>query len=230
MSAENIEGNSHESILESIGDALEDKQQNNRLLALKDELESVTEMGTYTVQDRPENRGEVVQNKWVSATKKDDRGKIIRYRARLVAKGFTQIQDVDYFQVFAPVLRFDSVRFLLSHVATNDCELTQFDVKTAFLNGELEEEIFMEIPKIPVKFKHFMITYLRKNPDLINKENFEQLLQGENRKVLKLNKALYGLKQASIEWFKRFTKLSLDAGLIECDSDPCLFRNSEVSL
>ena len=148
------------------------------------------------------------------ATKKGDRGKIIRYKARLVAKGFTQIQGVDYFQVFAPVLRFDSVRFLLSHVATNNWELMQFDTKTAFLNGELEEEIFMEIPKIPVKFKHFMVTYLRKNPDLINKENLEQLLEADNRKALKLNKALYGLKQASREWFKKSTKLSLEAGLI----------------
>lgn len=98
------------------------------------------------------------------------------------------------------------------------------------LNGELEEEIFMEIPKIPNKFKHFMNSYLRKNSDLINKENLEQLLEADKRKVLKLNKALYGLKQASREWFKKFTKLLLEAGLIEFYSDPCLFRNGDFSL
>lgn len=203
ITAENIEGTFTESIPESIEDALEDKQKNNWLRSLRDELESVTEMGTYTVENLPDGRGKVVQNKWVFATKKDEQGNIIRYKARLVAKGFTKIRGVDYFQVFAPVLRFDTVRFLLSFVATNNWELQQYDIKTAFLNGELEEEIFMEIPKIPEKFKKFMNSYLKKKNDLTNMKELEKLLNADKTKVLKQNKALYGLKQASREWFQK---------------------------
>lgn len=87
-------------------------------------------------------------------------------------------------------------------MATNNWELQQYDIKTALLNGDLDEEIFMEIPKIPSKFKDYINSYLKKKNNLNNRKQLERLLQTDKKKVLKLNKALYGLKQASREWFK----------------------------
>ncbi len=94
-----------------------------------------------------------------------------RYKARLVAKGFTQTYEVDYNETFAPVAKFTSIRCIFALVALEDMEMHQMDMKTAFLNGELEEEIYMEQPQ---GFVH----------------------QGGEHLVCKLHKSLYGLKQS----------------------------------
>lgn len=132
---------------------------------------SLTEIGTYSITDRPKGGRKVIRNKWVFALKKNNQGKVIRYKARLVAKGFTQIEGIDYFKVFAPVLRFDTVRFLLAFVTQNYRELQQFDIKTAFLNGELEEDIYIEKPEVPKKLKDFTNSYLSSNNNTSNKQS-----------------------------------------------------------
>ena len=114
--------------------------------------------------------------RWVFKTKKDSEGNIERHKARLVAKGFTQREGIDYRETFSPVSKKDSLRVILALVAHFDLELHQMDVKTAFLNGDLEEEVYMKQP-----------------------EGFLSSV-GEHL-VCKLNKSIYGLKQASCQWY-----------------------------
>jgi len=106
---------------------------------------------------------------------------------------------VDYQETFSPVVRYDSLRVLLALVAQYDLEMTQFDVKTAFLYGELKEEIYMKIPD-----------GLKINND-------------EEDHILKLEKSLYGLKQASRCWNKTFSKFLCNFELKKSQADPCVF-------
>ena len=139
--------------------------------AMQEELDSMSKNQVWELVDLPKRR-KSVGNKWVLKIKRKADGSIDRYKARLVAKGFTQIEGVDYEETFSPVVRFASIRLILSLVSSLDLELYQMDVKTAFLNGELEEEIYMDQPS-----------------------GFE--VAGEEQKVCKLQRSIYGLKQAS---------------------------------
>ena len=111
----------------------------------------------------------VVGCRWVFKTKRGPDGEVNRFKARLVAQGFLQLEGIDYKEVFAPVVRYDSVRTVLAIANQLDLELHQMDVKCAFLNGHLEEEIYMTQPE---GYED------EENPDF----------------VCKLNRSLYGLK------------------------------------
>ena len=93
------------------------------------------------------NGAKAIGNKWVFKTKRDSLGNIERYKARLVAKGFTQKEGINYKETFSPVSKKDSLRIVLALVTHFDIELHQMDVKTAFLNGDLEEEVYMKQPE-----------------------------------------------------------------------------------
>lgn len=123
-----------------------------------------------------------------------------RVEARLVVRGFTQECGVKYQEIFSPVVQFTSVRVILSLVAMNKISLRQFDIKTAFLNGDLDEDGYMEQP-------------------IVHSDG--------TKKVYKLNKSLYGLKQASSCWNKRFVTFIPDFGLNVCESDPCVFVDTK---
>ena len=125
-------------------------------------------------------------------------GSIDRYKARLVAKGYTQTYGVDYLETFAPVAKLNTVRVLLSLAANRDWPLLQFDVKNAFLHGDLKEEIYMYLPPgIPVTSKEGV--------------------------VCKLRKSLYGLKQSPRAWFGRFAASMKKFGYVQSNSDHTLF-------
>ncbi|KAK2422570.1 putative mitochondrial protein [Trifolium repens] len=135
--------------------------------------------------------------KWVFTLKYNSDGSIERYKARLVAKGFTQTDGIDYSEIFASVAKFNTVRILLSLAANLDWPLHQLDVKNAFLNGDLEEEVYMDIPP-----------------------SFEDKFRSN---VCKLNKYLYGLKQSSRTWFEKFTQSMKKQGYIQGQADHTLF-------
>jgi len=114
--------------------------------AMQEEYDSLMTNNTWTLVPLPTGR-KPVSYKWVFKIKKGANGEVERYKVRLVARGFTQTYGVDYNETFAPVAKFTSIRSILALPASEDMEIHQMDVKTAFLNAELEEEIYMEQPQ-----------------------------------------------------------------------------------
>lgn len=164
--------------------------------AMDEEMASLRANNTWTLEPAPAGV-KPIPCKWVFKVKRDADGNIERYKARLVAKGFKQKAGIDFDEVYAPVSKHASLRALLSVVADEDLELHQLDVKTAFLNGVLEEEIYMEQP-----------------------EGYQE--QGP-RVACRLQRALYGLRQAPRAWHTRL-KQELEAmGFQASEADPGLW-------
>ena len=113
---------------------------------MKDELDSMKSNEVWDLVELPKGV-QAIGCKWVYKTKKDSLGNIEIYKARLVAKGFTQKEGIDYTETFSPVSKKDSLCIILALVAHLDLELQQMDVKTAFLNGDLEEEVYIKQPE-----------------------------------------------------------------------------------
>jgi len=178
----------------SYAEAMLSNEKKQWLKAMHEELESLKENETWELVTRPIN-AKVIQNRWVMRVKMSSDGSA-HFKARLVAKGYVQKQGIDYDETFSPVARYDTVRTLLAVAASNNMKLKQFDVKTAFLYGELEEEVYLEQP-----------------------EGFDD---GSGR-VCRLKRSLYGLKQAPRCWNKRLITFMKKAGLKNSTADPCLF-------
>lgn len=170
--------------------------------AVFEELEALQKNKTWEITELPKGK-KTVGCKWVFTVKHKSDGSIERYKARLVAKGFTQTYGIDYVETFAPVAKLNTVRVLLSLAANLDWKLHQLDVKNAFLNGELVEEVYMDGP-----------------PGL------ETEFGG---KVCNLKKSLYGLKQSPRAWFDRFTKAIKRFDYIQCQTDHTLFVRHSTS-
>ena len=132
-------------------------------------------------------------------------GSIDRYKARLVVKGYTQRYGIDYQDTFAPVAKINTIRILISIAANRDWPLQQFDVKKDFLNGDLEEEVYMELP-----------------PEVKSSSS----CKGE---ICKLKKSLYGLKQSPRTWFGRFSATMKEFGYTQGNSDHTLFKIGRAS-
>ena len=129
----------------SYEEAMRSEHSSKWLKAMKDEMESMSSNGVWDLEQIPKG-AKAVGCKWVYKTKYDSRGNIERFKARLVAKGFTQREGIDYNETFSPVSCKDSLRIIMALVAHYDLELHRMDVKTAFLNGDLEENIYMAQP------------------------------------------------------------------------------------
>ena len=165
-------------------------------LAMDEEMASLHENGTWMLEHQPVGV-RPIPVKWVYKVKRDALGNIERYKARLVAKGFMQKQGIDYNEVFAPVSKHTTLRTLLALVAAEGLELHQLDIKTAFLNGDLEETIYMQQPEGYVEGGHNMVCHLRKS--------------------------LYGLKQAPRAWNTRLKQELEGMGFTASEADPGLF-------
>uniref|UniRef100_A0A2N9E5K6 Integrase catalytic domain-containing protein n=1 Tax=Fagus sylvatica TaxID=28930 RepID=A0A2N9E5K6_FAGSY len=163
--------------------------------AMAEELDALSRTRTWDLVDLPPEKS-VVGCKWVFKIKTRSDGSIERYKARLVAKGFTQEYGIDYEETFAPVARLSSVRTLLAVAASRQWKLFQMDVKNAFLNGDLSEEVYMQPPP-----------GLSHPPD----------------KVCRLRRALYGLKQAPRAWFAKFSSTVSRLGFSISSYDSALF-------
>jgi hypothetical protein len=163
--------------------------------AMDEELQALDRTHTWDLVDLPPGKS-VVDCKWVYKIKTHSDGSIERYKARLVAKGFTQEYGIDYEETFAPVARLTSVRSLLAVATIRKWDLHQMDVKNAFLNGELTEEVYM---KPPPGYAH------------------------SPHQVCRLRRALYGLKQAPRAWFSKFSTTIGDFGFTSCPHDSALF-------
>ncbi|KAK1609790.1 hypothetical protein QYE76_033463 [Lolium multiflorum] len=145
--------------------------------AMQEEMQSLEKNGTWDVVHLPKQK-KAVRCKWIFKRKEGlSPNEPPRFKARLVAKGFSQIPGVDYNDVFSPVVKHSSIRAFFGIVAMHDLELEQLDVKTAFLHGELEEEIYMDQPE-------------------------GYVVPGKEDLVCKLKRSLYGLKQSPRQWYK----------------------------
>jgi hypothetical protein len=146
---------------------------------------------------RPKGKS-VVTSRWLYKTKYAADGSIEKHKARFVARGFSQIEGVDYDETFAPVARYTSIRSIIAIAAEMGWRIHQMDVKTAFLNGFIEEEVYIEQP-----------------------QGFEVL--GRESHVCLLRKALYGLKQAPRAWYSRIDAYLLQMGFEKSEADPNLY-------
>ncbi|KAL2231405.1 UNVERIFIED_CONTAM: Retrovirus-related Pol polyprotein from transposon TNT 1-94 [Sesamum indicum] len=164
------------------------------LNAMNEEMKSLKDNKTWILVPKPKNAS-IVDCKWLFKIKQENP---IKYKARLVAKGFTQKEGIDYNEIFSPVVKYTTVRIILALTAYHDWELKQMDVKTAFLHGDLDENIYMYQP--------FGFSDTSK-PD----------------HVCLLKKSLYGLKQSPRQWNKKFDEFMLSLSFSRSNYDHCLY-------
>ncbi|KAK1677368.1 hypothetical protein QYE76_038216 [Lolium multiflorum] len=145
--------------------------------AMHEELNNFKRNKVWTLVEKPKECHNVIGTKWIFKNKQDEFGNIVRNKARLVAQGFSQVEGIDFGETYAPVARLESIRILLAYASHHNFKLQQMDVKSAFLNGPLHEEVYVKQPP-----------------------GFEDLNFPNH--VYKLDKALYGLKQAPRAWFE----------------------------
>ena len=181
----------------SFDQAMSGENSDKWLMAMKEELKSMDDNNVWEMTELPKD-AKRVGCKWVFKTKRDSKGNVERYKARLVAKGYTQNDGIDYKETFSPVSRKDSLRIVMALVAHFDLELHQMDVKTTFLNGELEEEVYMDQP-----------------------QGFETT--SKRNLVCRLKKSIYGLKQASRQWYLKFNDTVLPYRFVEMTVDRCIY-------
>ena len=166
--------------------------------AMNEEYKSMQDNKVWELVPLPEG-AKPIGCKWIFKTKRDANGNVERYKARLVAKGYTQKEGIDYTETFSPVSSKDSFRIIMALVAHYDLELHQMDVKTAFLNGDIDEMIYMVQP-----------------------ENF---VSGDPKNmVCKLRKSIYGLKQAPRQWYHKFQQIVISFGFEMNIVDDCVYH------
>ncbi|GJV34885.1 retrovirus-related pol polyprotein from transposon TNT 1-94 [Tanacetum coccineum] len=165
--------------------------------AMQDELDQFARLKVWRLVPRPEGKT-IIKTKWIFKNKKDESSLVIRNKARLVAVGYCQQEGIDYDETFAPVARIEAIRLFLAYAAHKDFTVFQMDVKTAFLNGILKEEVYVGQP-----------------PGFVSKQYPDH--------VYALDKALYGLKQAPRAWYDVLSKFLVDSGFQKGSIDTTLF-------
>ena len=165
--------------------------------AMEEEYESIMQNNTWELTELPKHKNPI-GCKWIYKPKFKSDGSIDKYKARLVAKGYSQTEGIDYAETFAPVAKLNTIRLLIALATKYNWKLNQLDVKSAFLNGELKEEVYLTQP-----------------------EGFVE--KGQEHLVCKLKKALYGLKQAPRSWYEKIDSFFLQQGFMRSKSDPNLY-------
>lgn len=166
--------------------------------ACQDEIKSIMKNRTWDLVELPAG-AKAIGLKWIFKIKRNSDGSINKFKARLVAKGYIQRHGNDFDEVFAPVARIETIRFLLALAAAKGWQVHHLDVKTAFLHGDLKEEVYVSQP-----------------------EGFE--VMGQENKVYKLRKALYGLRQAPRTWNEKLNKVLSELRFERCSKEPELYR------
>jgi hypothetical protein len=168
----------------------------NWVVAMQEELNNFKRNEVWSLVERPKQN--IVGTKWVFRNKQDEHGVATRNKARLVAKGYSQVKGLDFDETFAPVARLESIRMLLAYATHHGFKLYQMDIKSAFLNGPIKEEVYAEQPP---GFKS----------------------EGYPNHIYKLHNALYGLKQAPRAWYECLRDLLTENGFRIGKADSTLF-------
>jgi hypothetical protein len=156
------------------------------ILAMQDELNNFTRNQVWELAEHPKNKN-VIGTKWVYRNKQDEHGITVNNKARLVAKGYSQVECLDYGETFAPMAHLEAICILLAYASGHKMKLFQMDVKSAFLNGFINEEVYVEQPP-----------------------GFEDATYPHH--AYRLHKALYGLKQSPRAWYERLRDFLIKAG------------------
>lgn len=165
--------------------------------AMDEEMKSIEKNQTWSLLTLPEG-AKCIGVKWLYKTKLNKNGEVSKYKARLVAKGYSQEHGIDYTEVYAPVARMDTIKTVITTAAQKGWDIYQLDVKSSFLHGILEEDVYVQQPK-----------------------GFEKI--GEENKFYKLQKALYGLKQAPRAWFNRIEDYFIREAFLKSRNEETLF-------
>ena len=182
----------------SFQEAIHSSEKDRWTGAMAEEMESLHKNQTWDLVELPEGE-KAIGCKWIFKKKEAmSEGEEVKFKARLVAKGYSQRKGIDYEEIFSPVVRHTSIRAVLALVAHHDLYLEQMDVKTAFLHGNLEEQIFMS-----------------------QAEGCRP--SGQEQLVCKVKTALYGLKQSPRQWYKRFDSYMIQNGYRRCEYDCCIY-------
>lgn len=163
---------------------------------MNEEIKTLETNQTWSLVPLPPDK-HCIGCRWIYKVKDKPDGTVDRYKARLIAKAYTQQAGIDFSDTFSPVAKLTSVRFLLTIAAAKNWHLLQLDVNNAFLNGDLFEDVYMDLP----------LGYKTENGNT----------------VCKLNKPLYGLRQASRQWFCKFSSSLLNHGFVQSKNDYSLF-------
>jgi hypothetical protein len=182
---------------QSISEALNGANASKWKQALEEEYNSLVRNETWELVPPPEACN-VIGSKWVMKIKRDADGNVDRHKARLVAQGYSQTPGIDYEEVFSPVARHSSIRTLLALANKHNLEIHQMDVKTAFLNGHIEHDIYMSQPD-----------------GFVDQEHPEY--------VCKLKKSLYGLKQSARCWNQTLDSFLTKSGYRKSNVDNCIY-------
>ena len=200
----NLAGTAHLAIINepaTLEEALASEDAELWQQAMDEEMASLLANNTWTLE-RPPPGVIPIPVKWVFKIKRDAAGDVERYKARLVAKGFRQREGIDYEEVFAPVSKYTTLRALLALAASQDLEIHQLDIKTAFLNGELEKDVWTQQPP-----------------------GYET----DDGIACHLHKSLYGLKQAPRAWHAKLKEELEAQGFTPSAADPALFIKSDTN-
>ena len=181
----------------TVKEALNGENQVEWKEAMQNEMDSLNKHEVWDLVKLPAGR-KAIGSKWIFKCKTNADGNVERYKARLVAQGFNQRYGIDYEETFSPVVRFESVRTVLSLAANLGLKLHQMDIKTAFLNGELEEEIYMRQPEGSIEV-------------------------GKEEMVCKLKRSIYGLKQSARCWNTELDQKLRKLGFVQSKNDPCIY-------
>ncbi|GJR72475.1 zinc finger, CCHC-type containing protein [Tanacetum coccineum] len=171
--------------------------------AIDDEIGSIMENNTWVLSDLPLGC-KPLGCKWIFKRKMKVDETIDKSKSRLLIQGFRQKEEIDYFDTYAPVACITTIRLFLAQAAIHNLMIHQMDVKTAFLNGDLDEEVYMKQP-----------------------EGF--VMPGNEHKVCKLVKSLYGLKQVPKQWHQKFDEVVLSSGFLLNQSDKCVYSKFDSS-
>ena len=181
----------------SFEEAMEDEHKKKWIEAMEDEMKSLHENKTFKLVKLPKDK-RALKNRWVFIIKHDEHNSNLRFKAKPVVKGFSQKKGIDFYEIFSLVMKMTPIRMVLGLAASLDLEIEKMDVKTAFLHGDLEEEIYMEEP-----------------------QGFKE--KGKEDYVCKLKKSLYSLKQALRKWYKKLESVMGEQGYKKTTSDHCVF-------
>jgi len=169
--------------------------------ATDSEFNSLLANGTWDLVELPPNR-KAITGKWIFKVKLTPSGAIERFKARWAARGFQQIEGIDFNETFAPVSKFTSIRLILALSCRSNWEVNQFDIETAFQTTEIDDELYIEQPE-------------------------GYVIPGKEHLVAKLNKGLNGLKQSNREFYRKFARIMKELGFTCINSDQAVFHWSE---